>query len=279
VSLARGARRLEFKTRVFNTIKDHRLRVVFPTGIRTDTHQADAPFDIVTRPIARPDSRNWHEEALRTWPSQSFIDLSEGISRNKARTSQRGLAVLHAGIPEYEVFDDPTRSVALTLLRSFRAAGGVADTFTPQPLAQLQGELEFRYAVQPHAGDCFKARLWQTAREFTTPRRMVQCSAHGGELPWSGRSFVRVDSGDLVVTAFKQSEDGTAILLRCFNPTRQTIRATVRVVRPILHAASVTLEEVAHAKLPVIDGAVRLRVPPGAIVSLRLIHRNGEEHG
>jgi hypothetical protein len=271
VSLERGAWRLAFKTRVFNTIQDHRLRVVFPTCIQTDTHHADAPFDIAARLIARPDSRDWHEEALRTWPSQSFVDLSaEGPVQADGRGAQRALAVLHAGIPEYEVFDDPTRSIALTLLRSFRAAGGVADTYTPQPLAQLPGELEFHYAVQPHAGDCCEARLCREAREFTVPRRVAQCSAHGGDLPWSGRSFVRVDSDDLVVTAFKQSEDGDAVVWRCFNPTRQTITATVHLDRPVKAATQVTLEEERLHDLPAQGHAIRIHVAPGQIFSMIL---------
>lgn len=274
VSLSRGARRLEFRTRVCNTIQDHRLRVVFPTGIRTGTHHADAPFDIVARPVARPDSRDWHEEALGTWPSQSFVDLAEGEdSKPGARAKKgvkRGLAVLHAGIPEYEVFDDSSRSVALTLLRSFRAAGGVADTFTPQPLAQLQGEHVFHYAVHPHAGDCVTARVWHEAQAFTVPRRVVQCSAHRGALPWAGGSFVHVGSNDLVVTALKQSEDGAAVLLRGFNPTRKQISTTVRLDRPVTVATRVTLEEERLHDLPIRGHAIRIQVEPGQIFSMKL---------
>ncbi|HOX08544.1 MAG TPA: glycoside hydrolase family 38 C-terminal domain-containing protein [Planctomycetota bacterium] len=262
VSLEKGARRLEFRTRVWNTIRDHRLRAVFPTGVRAERHSADSPFDIVERPVARPDSRGWHEEALRTWPAQSFVDLSDGAGR--------ALAVLHAGIPEYEVLGDESRSIALTLLRSFGAAGGVADTYTPQPLAQLPGEHESRYAVHPHAGDCRSDRVWREARDFTVPLRVVQCTAHRGELPFAGVSFAGVDSDDLVVTALKQSEDGRAFVLRCFNPTSGQVRAAIRVSRPVVRARSVTLEEKPLAELPVSAGAVPVTVAPGQVLSVEL---------
>ncbi|EFK97524.1 glycoside hydrolase, family 38 [sediment metagenome] len=262
VSLAKGSRRLEFRTRVRNTIRDHRLRVVFPTGVRAGVHSADSPFDIVERPVARPDSRGWHEAALRTWPSQGFVDLADGAGR--------ALAVLHCGIPEYEVFNDETRSAALTLLRSFGAAGGVADTYTAQPLAQVPGEHEFRYAVHPHAGDCRADRVWREARALAVPLRVVQCTAHRGELPFAGVSFAGVDSEDLAVTALKQSEDGKALVLRCFNPTRNEVRAEVRLSRPVTGARIVSLEEKPLVELPISDGAVPVTVAPGQIASVEV---------
>ncbi len=262
ISLRKGARRLEFRTVVRNTVRDHRLRVVFPAGVRAECSHADSPFDIVERPVAVPDSRGWHEAALRTWPSQSFVDLSDGAGR--------ALAVLHAGIPEYEVFDDETRSVALTLLRSFAAAGGVADTWTAQPLAQVPGEHEFRYAVSPHAGDCRADRIWCEAAGFTVPLRVVQSTAHRGELPFAGTSFAAVDSPDLAVTALKQSEDGGALVLRCHNPTCSPVKAAIRLSRPVVRARSVTLEEKPLADLAVSGGAVPISVAPGQILSVAL---------
>jgi len=230
--------------------------------VRAERHHADSPFDIVDRPVAVPDSRTWQEQALRTWPSQSFVDLADGAGR--------ALAVLHAGIPEYEVSEDQTRSVALTLLRSFGAAGGVADTWTPQPLAQVPGEHEFRYAAHPHAGDCRADRVWREARALAVPLRVVQCTAHRGELPWAGRSFVGLDSEDLVMTALKQSEDRGALVLRCFNPMRRPVRATVSLDRPIAAASGVTLEEQPLAGLPVAGTAVPIAVAPGQIASIRM---------
>jgi len=262
VTLVRGSRRLEFRTTVHNTIRDHRLRVVFPTGVNTGEHHADSPFDIVARPIPVPDSRTWYEEALHTWPSQSFVDLSDGQAR--------GLAVLHAGITEYAVFDDPTRSIALTLLRCFGTAGAGADTYSPQPLAQLQGEQVFRYAVHPHAGDCRAARVWREAQAFTVPRRVAQCTAHRGELPFAGASFASVDSADLVVTALKQTEDGQALVLRCFNPTRSAVKAAIRLSRPVARARSIALEEKPLADLAVSGGTVPVAVAPGQILSVEL---------
>jgi len=47
--------RIEVESTVHNAADDHRLRVLFPSGARTDVYQADSPYDVVERPIAVPD--------------------------------------------------------------------------------------------------------------------------------------------------------------------------------------------------------------------------------
>jgi mannosylglycerate hydrolase len=268
VMLRKGVPFLEFTTRVDNRVRDHRLRVVFRTDIAADRHQADAPFDVVSRPVAVPDSRDWYEAALRTWPTQSLVNVADGRAR--------GLAVLHAGLSEYEVFDDATRSIALTLLRCFGTAGGGADTYSAQPLAQLPGEHTFRYALYPHDGHAGAAELLRAARRFCVPLRSVQCTAHAGELPATARSFVRLDSPDLAVTALKQAESGRGMVLRCHNPTAAEVEATIEVDRAVACARLVTLEEKDIGALPVEGNRIGIRVPAGRIGSVALTFDEGK---
>jgi alpha-mannosidase len=262
ITLRKATPFLEFTTRVDNRVRDHRLRVVFRADVAADRHRSDAPFDVVSRPVALPNSREWYEAALRTWPTQSLVDVADG--------RERGLAVLHAGLSEYEVFDDPTRSIALALLRCFGTAGGGADAYSPQPLAQLQGEHVFRYAVYPHDGRAGAAELLHAARRFHVPLRSTQCSAHAGELPATARSFVRVDAPDLVVTALKEAESGQGAVLRCFNPGSAAVDATVEVDRDVAAARLLTLEEEEVGDLPVDGRQVRIEVPPGRICSVAI---------
>ena len=115
VTLKKGAKNLEFTTTVNNTVLDHRLRAMFRTDLKEAmVCRADSPFDVVRRDIPVPDSSGWYEEAARTWPSHSFVSVSDG---------KETVTVTHKGIPEYEVTDDETRTVALTLLRCVRNAG------------------------------------------------------------------------------------------------------------------------------------------------------------
>ncbi len=262
VRLQVGVPFLEVRTTVDNRIRDHRLRVRFSTHVQTDIHQADSPFDLVSRPIAVPDSRDWYEAALYTWPTQSLVNLSDG--------KQRGLAVLHAGLSEYEVTQDPSHTIAMTLLRCFGTAGGGADTYSPQPLAQLQGEHEFRYALYPHDGSADAAELLQQAKRFYTPLRAVQCTAHGGGmLPAAPHSFVKIDSTDLIVSALKQCESGKTMLLRCYNPLQTPVEATIELGRAVSRVREMTLEEIDGDAISLNEnGAIPIVVPAGRIMTL-----------
>ena len=248
-------------TTVENSIANHRLRVCFPTGLAKATRvNVDSPFDVVARPIAIPDSTGWYEAAARTQPTISFVDVSDGDA---------GLAVLHYGCSEYEVVDDPTRTIALTLLRCFGNAGNPTETHVNQPLAQCPGKHTFRYAVQPHTGDWRRGGVLQQAGLYTSRLRAVVCTAHAGTLP-RRHSFFEVGPGAFVVTAVKQSEAGDGIVVRGYNSTPETMTVTLRLPESVKCAVQVTLEETAMGELPLRGGKVTLSVRAGEIASVLL---------
>jgi len=259
VSLSRGAAMLCFETTVDNTIKDHRLRVLFPTGLSAAQHvYADSAFDIAKREIPVPDSTGWYEAALRTWPVQSFVDVHhDGV----------GLAVLHEGLSEYEVIDDADRCIAMTLLRCFGTAGAPFETYEHQPLAQCQGTQRFRYALYPHGGDHLTAQVPRQARNFTVPLRVATATKHAGSLPRT-HSYLDIDQESFQVTCLKLAENGRSIVLRGYNPGRTALPVTVRMGCPISALAKVTLEELdaGPVERPSAD-SFRLTVRPGEIAS------------
>ena len=99
-----GSPRVDVVTEVENRAKDHRLRVVFPSDIDTSVAHAEGQFDVITRPIRPP--KEW-EGASTFFPQRSWVDVNDG---------ERGLTIINKGLPEYEVYDDEARTIALTLL-------------------------------------------------------------------------------------------------------------------------------------------------------------------
>ena len=261
ITLRKGSPYLEFRTVVDNTIKDHRLRVVFPTNLKAEHVWADSPYDIVKRTIQRPESEGWYEEPLRTYPSYSLIDVSDG---------NMGIALLHYGITEYEVSDDKRQAIYLTLLRAFRTAGNPSETHQQQPLAQCPGQHEFRYALYPHTGDWQEGRVEKQTLLFNVPMRIAQCSAHSGTLKQSRYSFLEITPETLVMTALKKAEEKDAVLIRLFNPSDDTVSAKLRFPVQIKHADQVTLEELVIKQLEVNSNkqAVEFDVGPKEIVSI-----------
>lgn len=261
ITLCKGSSRLEFKTTVDNTVKDHRLRVLFPTGLTAaEVCHVDSPYDVVERAIPVPDSTGWYEEAAKTYPTTSFVDVSDG---------ENGLAVMHCGLSEYEVTDNKQRAIALTLLRCFGTAGNPSETHQDQPLAQCQGTQVFRYAVQAHSGDWEQGNVTSEALCFNAPLRVAECSPHKGTLPQT-YSFFSVDNEQFVISALKKAEYEEALVLRGYNPTRQDMQVQITVPESITSVQQVTLEEKVIQPLEVIEGSVLLNVGKGEIVNLML---------
>jgi alpha-mannosidase/mannosylglycerate hydrolase len=206
LSLDQNARSLRVEIHCHNEgLLNHRLRLLFPTGLAQATHShAEQAFDVVARPIAVPDGKGWREPPHGRCPMKAFVDVSDG---------EFGLAILTNGLPQYEVLDDPERTIALTLLR---ATGRGVGTPEQQEQGQMQGAHLFHLAICPHAGDWEQARLWQEAHNFNVPLRAAQTTCHAGALPRT-HSFFQVSAETLVPTTLKRSEDAEGIIFRAFN--------------------------------------------------------------
>ncbi len=268
VSLARGSDRLEVRTRVDNRIRDHRLRVLLPTGTRARTYLADSAFDVVERPVALPaDNHLRRELAVETGPQQTWTAVTD---------RRRGLAVVAPGLMETAVRDDADRTLALTLFRATRRT-----IFTDgEPEGQLQRELSFHYWIVPVRGTVDRARLCDLGVQLGAGLRDVQLAAvdvatHAPGAPALPpvASFLAV-TGGLVITSVR--EQGGGLEVRGFNPGDRTLIATFDfrgrpTAAPIPTAVQpVNLEgEATGRRTRVARGMHRQPVRPRQIVTLR----------
>jgi alpha-mannosidase len=270
VSLCPGVPRLDFETEVDNQAGDHRLRVHFPAGLRTDASQAEQHFGVVRRAIALPEHDfTWAELPQGTYPQKSFVDVNDG---------RRGLMLANRGLPEYEVLDGPDGvTIALTLLRCvgwlsrpwMRTRPVQAGPLIPTPGAQERGHHLFHYSLIPHQGG------WETAflqaHRFAVPPAAVFAAAGKGELATAG-SLLSVRPESFVVSALKEAEDGQGLIVRLHNIADGPVEGEVR-----LESASggwqaverVNLNEEALGPAEVRDGWVRLALRSNEIATLR----------
>jgi alpha-mannosidase len=72
-----------------------------------------------------------------------------------------------------------------------------------------------------------------------------------GELP-AELSFLSIEPDALVLSAVKRSEDGTTLVVRCYNPTAELLQAVMRLYRPIRSAQTLNLNEEPLSELPVV---------------------------
>lgn len=114
-------------------------------------------------------------------------------------------------------------TMRLTLIRS---------SYDPDILPEI-GSHEIHLALVPFGGELPVSGAVRQGQAFNRPLRVVSTDVHSGEMPPSGR-FLRVKSERAVVSGIKRSEDGGALVLRLYNPTRDCAAAGVEVDRELM---------------------------------------------
>ena len=296
VSLLPGARRVEIRTTVENTARDHRLRALFPLPFAADHADAEGVFEVAHRPAQVPGSapgawspQDSAEQPVNTMPQKRFVDLSDGAA---------GLAILNRGLPEYEVLPpDPDAgrdgsAVALTLLRGVEwlsrddlaTRRGHAGPPLHTPEAQGLGTHVFEYALVPHAGDwtAEDALVPREAEAFEAPLRAVATSQHDGPLG-SHWSAVYVTPAAVQVSAIKRPAEGDGLVVRLHNPLLEEVEAEVILNRPfssveLLNLAEDRVRPAESARLArILSTGVRSRLRGGEIQTLRFRGEGADE--
>lgn len=263
-----GVPRVDIDTEVENRAEDHRLRVHFPSGLRTDRTHAEQHFGVVERPLAVPgDDGTWFETPVGTYPQKSFVDVSDG---------ERGLIIANRGLPEYEALTeaDGTITIALTLLRcvswlsrsDLRTRRGHAGPGVHTPGAQMPGRWRFQYALLPHAGTWEQAYL--QAHCFLRPPRAVRTSRGAGSLPPQG-SLLDLKPSVVTLSTAKIAEEGDGVVVRVYNIASHQVDAKVRLNAPFAQVERVNLNEEEPQPVDVTDGSVWLTVRRNEIATLK----------
>jgi len=255
VTLTSASPYVAFRTEIVNTAGDHRLRALFPTGVRTDCVYAQAQFDVVRRDVAPPEPRpEWIQAPAPIWPFQGFVDASDG---------QAGIAVVTRGLPECECLTDEDGGVvlAVTLLRcvewlsrdDLTTRRGHAGPAVYTPGAQCQGSHVFEYALIPHLGTWVTGRVVEIAREYLSPPVCLMASVHPGGIS-EDVSLLELANGPALITAVKKAEADNALVVRLHNPTLDEADATLLSGVPVESAVMARLDETPGESLQIEHG-------------------------
>ena len=254
VRLVRGCGRIELRTTIDNPARNHRLRVLFPTGAATGPVRAEGHFALVRRTLLPPRPRtDWAEPPDPTQHTLGAVALGP-------------IAVLTKGLPEYEARSTAGGSeLCLTLLRAVGIISRPAGVLKTRPQAagpqvltpdgQCPGRHELEYALLLDADLHDDLLLLREAQDYRCGFLVVP--------PGVGFDPPLAIEGEIAFSCLKGAEDGDGLILRCFNPG--AVHAQARVVG----AHTVTRTRIDETdQQPLDDGVLRLR--PGEIGTLRL---------
>ena len=216
LTLEKSAKGLRVATTICNQAKDHRVRVILPTGLDTSMHMADSAFEVVRR-------NNRHND---TWTNpcgcerqQCFVAMED---------AKGGLLVANRGLYEYEILEDQGNAVAVTLLRCVAEMGDWG--YFPTPKAQQIGTFCLEFEVVPFAagetGDAFREgyafqedlTVEQAGfeRAFLRKPGQVKPELVEGELPLE-MSFLAFEGDGIHMTAFKKGQKKDDLFVRFVN--------------------------------------------------------------
>jgi mannosylglycerate hydrolase len=246
----------------------HRLRARLPTGLRGIPAVAGTAFGAVARPPVAVDPAQYPlETPVRTAPAHRFVAAASGT---------RGLALVAPGFFEYEWTSGG--DLLMTLLRAVGELSrddlptrpGHAGWPTPTPLAQCLGPSRIEVAVVPvsqtevERGDVLP-EWWEDA---FLPLTAVWLR-DAGNLTLAPVDVALEGSG-LVLSAVKPAQQGSPLVLRCYNATGRKTAGAWRLGDSVKSAHRVRADERESLAL-VLEGrgkTVRFIAEPHEIVTI-----------
>ena len=259
ITLYEGIKRIDFKIELENQSKDHKIRVIFPTKIKSDTVYADGHFYVVPRNVDVPEVKDWLQLPLGTNHQKDFVSIDDGTNC---------FAVLNKGLPEYEASRAKDGSVilAITLLRciewlsreSFKTRKVNAGPNLKTPSAQCIGKhfFELSLVIEASKSNWLNSEIHVKAKEFNCPLKpifplmartpfriidklivnptgvlsyfMIQPEKKTEQYLPPELSFLEIDNKNIVLSALKKSEIGNYLIVRLFNISSESQEAILR---------------------------------------------------
>ncbi|MHA1106208.1 MAG: alpha-mannosidase [Promethearchaeota archaeon] len=248
ITLYKGIKRVDFKVLLENNSKDHRIRVLFPTKIKTEKVDCDGHFYVLPRNVDLPIAERWAQKPLPTNHQKDFVSVSN---------HERNFAVINKGLPEYEAIKnvDETITLAITLLRCIEwlsrhdlsTRGNNAGPDLNTPGAQCIGKHEFEFSIIIHEGvsSWIDAKIHQSGKEVNNPLKVVFPSIVRSSIRAADKavvkpfgilsyfdkphintldsclppelSFIEIDNSNIILSALKKSEAGNDLIVRVYN--------------------------------------------------------------
>jgi len=256
ITMYKNHKRIDIITNIENTVKDHRVRVLFPSKIETDYSYSEVQYGVIKRPIEIDQSLwekdHWSEKPLPIYATQRFVALTD---------NNNNLTILNRGLTEYEIYSEDN-TIAMTLFRGVGLMGKPdllirpgrpSGVCVPTPDAQMLGKVTAEYSILIQKGELNASEIIKEASRYNATPLSVQ-----NQIPLTNiyekfdylkemfnierlqdqiskrmnndlnvsNEFIKIDSESLLISAIKKAENEDAIVLRLYNPTSKTVTSS-----------------------------------------------------
>lgn len=232
IGLSGNNRFADVKMTVNNAAKDHRLRLIIPTGIEDDSYFAGQAFCCVERKTGIDYSTSdWREH-------DQYEKAMNGIV-GKRRSDGSGIAfVSEGGLHECAAYEDD--NIYVTLFRGFEKTYLTMG----ESAGQLLGDLSYSFMLVPVDFDVTYSELVKLQDRLSV-KPVMSCSEIKNDYVMSADSFMKIEGANINLSVMKQAENGkeNTVVIRVFNPSAETAEGKIVLDRKILKAYKTNLNE------------------------------------
>lgn len=232
ITLKRDSGNVYIETEIDNNVKDHRLKLMFPTNINGDKYVAAQAFYFVERNIGGdPEKHKWYEQEQY---EKHFDNIIYKTDENGA-----GLAFVGAGgFHQAGVLADRDSTISVIM---FRSHGRVNMVNSPVE-CQLQRRLNFKYALVPMNEKTSRAQLLDI-RKYGFRKEITVFTRCSDDITVNVNSGIMSVDGNMCVSIVKPAENDNGIILRVFNPENTACKFTVTFPREVTALSETDLYE------------------------------------
>ncbi len=244
-TLKKNEKKIDVRIEIDNNICDHRLRVMYPTGIQAENSYAAGHFTVDKRPVMPYDGKEYWTD-MQTLPQQTFVDVTDG---------QNGIAFVNNSLTEYELKNDGEGTLALTVLRGVKNTictdKRLNNAYPKQHGGQCLGKQRCEYAIYPHSGDWETGGVYEQAQKFNVTPAAVQTAAHGFGSIKPNTSLYSIENKSVIMSAFKKAEDRNSLIMRLYNPTNSAAETKISLYKTPAHSYFTTMNEEREAEFDI----------------------------
>ena len=236
LSLEKNSSLVKVDIELENRAIEHRVRVLFRTGIESVESIADQQFGTIRRPVYLSEVENWREngwnEKPRTIePMQSFVSLAN---------DHENVSIITDCVREYQITGEKFDTIALTLFRSTPEMGkaelkdrpgrasGMANWETPD--ANLLKNLKFNFSISIGKNEYSISKISNISKEYLTPFYYYQAAEFKNvdifflmnkpeiqDVPFD-YSIFSSENRNCILSTVKKAEKENALIIRVYNP-------------------------------------------------------------
>ncbi|MBF2683896.1 alpha-mannosidase [Listeria welshimeri] len=195
LTLNKQDKQLNIRINFVNSVDDHRLRVILPTGKQTETHQAGSVFEVVTRA----------NKQVKEWTNPAKDNRKQGF------VASGNMVVASLGLPEYEVSEQGD-SIELTLLRAVSEIGDWGDfpAYEAECHREITAEFHLILTDEP---DVANTAIPAQVNALLSPVFAIQHTSKKEKVLPETKDFAKWKTADgFVFSAWKLAKDNQPII-------------------------------------------------------------------